>query len=287
MSSRIITSDNLTLRSSATEAAGNENTVHIAQNCVNVNVVTLKTFAVYPMNINRTSCRNTAVLECFVYADIAVVKLNIFADHCNFYRSLRISQSPKHLLPICQILLRCFNSQFLEHNAVHILFLEHHRYGIKNIAVIVFNNTFLVNITEKRNFVFDIVRHMMLATANDNIGVNTEGEHFLNRMLRRLTFQLVGRRKIRNERYVNEKAVFTAVLCRKLTNSLQKRLTFDIADCTADFNKTDICAVFGILTYVSFDFIRNVRNNLDSLTAVNALTLVADYLPVNLARCKI
>ena len=127
----------------------------------------------------------------------------------------------------------------------------------------------------------------MLATANDNIGVNTEGEHFLNRMLRRLTFQLVGCRKIRNERYVNEKAVFTAVLCRKLTYSLQKRLTFDVADCTADFYETDVCSVFGILTYVSFDFIRNVRNNLDSLTAVNALTLVADYLPVNLARCKI
>ena len=96
------------------------------------------------------------------------------------------------------------------------LLFKHHRHGIKNVAVVVFNYTFLVYISEKRNFIFNIVCKRMLSSANNNVRADTDRKHFLNRVLSRLALKLVRSGKIRNKCYVNEKAVFSADFNRKL-----------------------------------------------------------------------
>ena len=86
---------------------------------------------------------------------------------------------------------------------------------------------------------------------------------------------------------MNKHTVFSAVIRCKLTNSLQKRLTFNIADSAADFNKANIRTRFFIAADVFFYFICNMRNNLNCLSAVNAFSLVLNNLPVNSARGEV
>ena len=132
------------------------------------------------------------------------------------------------MLPIRKVTLAAFNAEFFNYNIIHTLLFKHHRHGIKNVAVVVFNYTFLVNITEKRNFIFNIVCKRMLRSANNNVRADTDRKHFLNRVLSRLALKLVRSGKIRNKCYVNEKAVFSADFNRKLTDCFKKRLGFDI-----------------------------------------------------------
>ncbi len=99
MCSCIICGNDFTLNSSAAEAAGNKYSVHCAQNFIGVCII-FKGFGIYPVNIHcRMGC-NSAVLQGFIYGNIAVVQLNIFAHHCNFHGLLRVSESVQHLLPV-------------------------------------------------------------------------------------------------------------------------------------------------------------------------------------------
>ena len=105
----------------------------------------------------------------------------------------------------------------------------------------------------------------------------------LNRVLSRLALKLVRSGKIRNKCYVNEKAVFSADFNRKLTYCFKKRLGFDIADRTADFNKANVSSCVGISVNIALNLVCYVRNNLNGLSAVNALSFVRYNFPINSA----
>ena len=287
MSSCIIAGKNFSLDATTTKSSRHKNTVNAFENFVKVNAVCLKAFGINPININRTSCGNSAVFECLVYADIRIVKFNIFADHCNFYRLFWVAKCKKHILPIAQILIWGVNAEFTQNDLVHFLLLKHHRHGIENIAIVVFNNAILTNIAKQRDFSLDFLCKRMFCSAHDNIRLDTDRQHFLNRVLGRLAFQFVRSGKIRHKSYMDEHAILSAIIARKLTDSLQKRLALDIADCSADFHKANICARILITTDIFLDFVGNVRNDLNCLSAVNALSLVRNNLPVNSARSEI
>ena len=191
------------------------------------------------------------------------------------------------MLPIRKVTLATFNAELFNYNIIHTLLFKHHRHGIKNVAVVVFNYTFLVNITEKCNFIFNIVCKRMLRSANNNVRADTDRKHFFNRVLSRFALKLVRSGKIRNKCYVNEKAVFSADFNRKLTYCFKKRLGFDIADSTADFNKANVSSCVGISVNIALNLVCYVRNNLNCLSAVNALSFVRYNLPINSARCKV
>ena len=71
------------------------------------------------------------------------------------------------------------------------------------------------------------------------------------------------------------------MLLRELADGLKKRQTLYIAYCAADFNKNNVCGF--VEGYAALDFVCDVRNNLNCLTAVNALSLVCENGVVNAA----
>ena len=71
----------------------------------------------------------------------------------------------------------------------------------------------------------------------------------------------------------------------ELTDGLQKRLTFDIADRTADFRDDDVSAVrLGDIVDLLLDLVRDVRDDLHRRAEVLALALLVEDRPVDLAR---
>ncbi len=125
--------------------------------------------------------------------------------------------------------------KLIDNHLVQPFVFKHHWYGIQNITVVVFNNAFLAYIAEKRDFVFNILCKRVLGAAYDNIGLYANGKQLFYTALCGLGFQLIGGCKIGHKRNMNKKAVFSAVLNRKLAYCFQKRLAFNIADCAADF----------------------------------------------------
>ena len=107
-------------------------------------------------------------------------------------------------------------------------------------------------------------------------------------MLGRLGFMLIGAGEIRNEGDMQENAVLFRKLQRDLTDSLQKRLAFDIADRTADLGDDDVgVGLFADLIDKFLDLIGNMRNDLDGLTEVFALTFLIQNVPIHLTGRKV
>ncbi len=74
---------------------------------------------------------------------------------------------------------------------------------------------------------------------------------------------------------MDKTAVISAYLARDLTDSLDKRLTFDIADSSADFGNDYVRArSFAYVVYKGFYFVGDVRNNLNGLTEVFAVAFL-------------
>ena len=85
---------------------------------------------------------------------------------------------------------------------------------------------------------------------------------FFNTVLRRLCFQLTCRLDIGDQGDVKEQAVRAANVMAKLADRLQERQAFDVTNSPANFTNNKVFFVQISLDEV-FDFIGNVRNNLD------------------------
>ena len=99
---------------------------------------------------------------------------------------------------------------------------------------------------------------------------------------------LVRAAKEGDKRYMDIKRVFFTYLKPYLTDSLQKRLAFDIARCAADFGYYYIGVGFfthGVNKFL--DFVRNVRYYLHGLAEIFAAALLVQNIPVYLAGCKV
>ncbi len=90
-------------------------------------------------------------------------------------------------------------------------------------------------------------------------------------MLCRFRFQFACRRNIRHERNVNKNRVISAFFVAHLPNRFQKRQTFDVADCAADFDDQNVRLFrFGHGANRHFYLVRNVRNDLNRLAEIIA-----------------
>ena len=76
----------------------------------------------------------------------------------------------------------------------------------------------------------------MIAAAQQDVGLNTDGAQLLDAVLRGLGLQLLRRGDPGHQRDVHEQRVFAAQLMPQLADGFEKRQRFDIADGSADFD---------------------------------------------------
>ena len=85
-------------------------------------------------------------------------------------------------------------------------------------------------------------------------------------MLSRFRFQFASCTDVRHEGYVNVEYVVTAYFFFNLTDCFEERQAFNVADSPTDFRNNDICiVVIADAEDALFNFVRNVRNNLNCM----------------------
>ena len=87
---------------------------------------------------------------------------------------------------------------------------------------------------------------------------------------------------------MNEQAILSAYFQGHLTNGFDKRLALNITDGSTDFGNHYICIGF-LSPHVDkmLNLIGNMRNDLNRLAKILALTLTIQNIPVNLTTGKI
>ena len=92
---------------------------------------------------------------------------------------------------------------------------------------------------------------MAVAAAQQDVGLDTDAQHFLDAVLRGLGLQLAGGGDEGNQRDVHEQRVVAAELEAHLADGFEEGKRFDVADGAADFDDDDVDAVGDFLECVA------------------------------------
>ncbi len=128
----------------------------------------------------------------------------------------------------------------------------------------------------------------LLRAANDHIRLDANAQQFLDAVLSGLRFLFAGGLNIRNQRYMNIHAVFPADIRADLTDGIQKRQTFNVADRSADF-RDDKIGIDGLRNPENaiLDFVGHMRYDLDGCSQIIAPSFFGDNGVINFACCNI
>ena len=116
-----------------------------------------------------------------------------------------------------------------------------------------------------------------------DVGLDADGEQFLDRVLGGLGLQLLRGRDPRDEGEMDEHGIFAAQFLAHLADGFEKRQGLDIADGAADFDDGDVGAVGRNLAHGVLDLVGHVRDDLHGLAEVVAAALLENDLLVDAA----
>ncbi len=116
------------------------------------------------------------MLESLGDAEIRVVKLHIFAHQGNVDGDSGVAQAVHHMGPLGQIRLQVAQAEFLAHDGGEPLLLQHQRRLVQQTHIAVFNDAFPLDVAEQCDLVPQVGGKMLLAPADDDIGLNAQGQ---------------------------------------------------------------------------------------------------------------
>ena len=144
------------------------------------------------------------------------------------------------------------------------------------------------DIAEHRDFSAVVFAEFVLGAANDDIGLNSDFTEFGYRLLGRLGFDFSGCANERKKSHVDEADVGSANFLGELTEGFEEKVPFDVPDSAANFGNDDIgVGIFsGGLLKAVFDFIGDVRDELDRGAKILSFTLIFDDVFEDLPRTQ-
>ena len=120
-----------------------------------------------------------------------------------------------------------------------------------------------VYVAEQGDFLAKVQAQFMFGTQHQNVRLDTGTLQFLDRVLGRLGLQLAGGCQIGYISQVYTQGVF-AQFPLQLSDTFQIRQRLDIAHGSADFCNDEVEFIFVAQQFhVTFDFVRDVRDDLD------------------------
>ncbi len=142
--------------------------------------------------------------------------------------------------PRGQIRLLHVKLQLLGNDVVYALVVQHFGAFVDAVHVVAADNRALFHVAEQGDFTAFVRGHFPVHAANQDVGLQTDAQHFFNGMLGRLGFNFAGSGDVGNVAQVGEQGVVASQLAAHLTDGFQKRQRFNVADRTADFNDGNI-----------------------------------------------
>ena len=128
-----------------------------------------------------------------------------------------------------------------------------------------------------------ILAYLGIGAAHQNVRLDADGKKLLDRVLRGLALKLARAWDLYDERHMDIQHILSALFDGDLTDSLQKRLAFDIADRAADLAYEDIDIFAFHLIDAALYLVRHMRDYLHRAAEVGALPLTVEDIPIYLA----
>ena len=175
------------------------------------------------VNIDARARVNAAVLQCLDQRYVRILEIHVLADHGDIYRGIGILLGFDDRIPFAQVGLRQIQTQLPGDNFVEPLFVHHRRYLVEVVGVIGRDNRFLLHVRKQRNLLALLGRQRQLGTTDQDIGLNTDGAQFLDRVLRRFRLDFLGCRDVGHQRQVHVDDAIVAHFDTHLANGLEKR----------------------------------------------------------------
>ncbi len=121
-----------------------------------------------------------------------------------------------------------------------------------------------------------------VTAAEQDVGLDSDGEHLLDGVLRGLGLQLLRGGDPWDEGDVDEEGIIAAQVLAHLADGFEEGERFDVADRATDLDQQDL-AVGGDLAHGVFNLVGDVGDDLDGLAEVVSAALLGDDLLVDAA----
>ena len=214
---------------------------------------------------------------------IAVLIFHILPDDADLHLILRVVRAAHDVLPLGHIGLLRLQPQILHRQRVHAFLVEVQRHLIDRGHIARYDRSRLFHVAERGNLLSHLEWHRTVCAAQQNVRLNTNAQHLLHRVLRRLGLQLLRCGDPRNQRHVNEAGVVAPQFLAHLANRLEEGKRLDIAHRSTDLDDRHVTIRRRHLAHRTLDLIRDVRNHLHRLAQVIAAPLLGDDLLVDTA----
>ena len=140
----------------------------------------------------------------------------------------------------------------------------------------------LLHVAEEGDLAAHLARDGAVGAAEQDVGLDADGEHLLDGVLGGLGLQLLRGGDPGDQRDVDEDGVVAAEVLAHLADGFEEGKRLDVADGAADLDDGDV-AVRGDLAHGVLDLVGDVRDDLDGLAEVVAAALLGDDLLVDAA----
>ena len=140
------------------------------------------------------------------------------------------------------------------------------------------------HIAEERDLAAHLGRDVFLGAKDEDVGLDADLLKLLDRMLCRFGLQLLGCGDIGHVSQMDAEAV-GAHLPAQLTHALEIGQRLDVADGAADFGDDEV-EIAGVAEHldVAFDFVSDMRHNLNGLAQIVAAAFFVDDTLIDTAR---
>ena len=245
-----------------------------------------------PADINASIVCKATVLDGFLNRQVRIVQINVLANQGDLNAVLRGMNPLEQAIPLRPINIAKLQSKTLNQVGIESLTVKRRRNLVNRRHILALDDGVAVDVAHQCNLALNPVRKRTIRTQHKSIGSNTDRTKSSNRVLRRLRLQFAGSRQERNQRNVNKGNVLATKIGAHLTCSFEERLRFNITDGATNFRDDHVRSVaFGIRTSLgthhAFNFISNMRDNLDGITKVFTTTLLRDHRRVDLTGCRV
>ena len=139
------------------------------------------------------------------------------------------------------------------------------------------------HVAEQRDLLPFGCRHLAVAAAKQDVGLDADRAQFLDRVLRRLGLELPGAGDERHQGEVDEDRIPARQLVAELADGLEERQALDVAHRAADLHQHEVDAVVAGGDE-SLDGIGDVRDHLHGAAEIVAAPLARQDLLVDAAR---
>ena len=217
----------------------------------------------------------TAVIEGLDEAFVRFVEFDVFSDEGDVHLAGGIPDDVDDVLPGLHVGLARPDVEELADFAIDVLPVEITRHHVDAFDIAGAEDAVLADVAEKGEFPADVTGEIELAAADEDVGLDANFAEGGDAVLGWLGLEFVGGADVGHKRDVDVDDVAAILFSSELSDSLEERQRFDVADGAADLDDGDV-TILRRLKERQLNFVGDMRNDLDGRAQIIAATFLGD-----------